>query len=168
MLIQCQSNIIPKPMGLPSCITGASIKCPSQPIMYYFGANSLQIWCQLCANPISIKCQSIANPLPIHCQSYPSYANLVPFLCKIIANPLPMQYQSTAMWCQSSANMVPSKTNGLTISHTRDVDALQMWCQWANPTSIHCKSKTNLPINHQSTHLMPILVQSSNSLPIQC
>ena len=126
------------------------------------------ICCKADANFVPIPYQSSANPLPIHCQSHQSYANLVPFLCKIIANPLPMQYQSTAMWCQSSANMVPSKTNGLTISHTRGVDALQMWCQWANPTSIHCKSKTNLPINDQSTHLMPILVQSSNSLPIQC
>ena len=170
-LIWCQSYVNPMSIQYHSKANGAAK-------LYHWGINQVPIpthhvpfWRQFVANLMPTLCQShqsSANPLPIHCQSYQSYANLVPFLCKIIANPLPMQYQSTAMWCQSSANMVPSKTNGLTISHTRGVDALQMWCQWANPTSIHCKSKTNLPINHQSTHLMPILVQSSNSLPIQC
>ena len=147
--------------------------------LYHWGTNQVPIpthhapfWRQFVANLMPTLSQSHINQVQIHCHSYQSYANVVPFLCKFIANPLPMQYQSTAMWCKSSANMVsigsPSKTNGLTISHTWGVNALQMWCQWANPTSIHCKSKTNLPINHQSTHLMPILVQSSNSLPIQC
>ena len=145
--------------------------------LYHWGTNQVPIpthhapfWRQFVANLMPTLSQSHINQVPIHCHSYQSYANVVSFLCKFIANSLPMQYQSTAMWCKSSANMVsiwsPSKTNGLTISHTWGVNALQMWCQWANPTSIHWKSKTNLPINHQSSHPMQILVQSTHPIQI--
>ena len=107
--------------------------------------------------------QSHINQVPIHCHSYQSYANVVPFLCKFIANPLPMQYQSTAMWCQSSANMVsiwsPSKTNGLTISHT---------CQSITNLLIQCKSWFNLPIQYKYTTHPPIHCQSANSKEILC
>ena len=156
MLIQCQSNIIPKPMGLPSCITGASIKCPSQPIMHYFGANSLQIWCQLCANPISIKCQSIANPLPIHCQSIANPTNPMLIPCHSFARLSPIH-------CQCNTNQLRC-----------DVNPVPIWCHprpmgWLSPTlgvSMNCKCDANGPIRRQSTANLRLICQSITNLLI--
>ena len=133
------------------------------------GVNQVPIRCQSqsCTTLAPIHwqtlCQSHINQVPILCLSYQSYANLVPFLCKFIANPLLILI---TMWCQSNANMVPIwgqfKANGLPISHNWGVNALQMWCQSANPMSIHCKSETN----HRSITNLLIQYRSSFNLPI--
>ena len=115
--IWCQSNVIPKPMGLssphPWGVNSLPIHCNSMsikkpilfqskpnrtPITHIFGTNPLTsytnllpIHCQSRANPSPIWCQSWVNPLPIQCQSRADHSGTIslPIICQ--SSDIPVQ-----------------------------------------------------------------------------